>query len=235
MNKITDEMRELLKKPLPLEALKAHPTKNYLTVINPIFVIERLNDVFGVGAWNTENKIISTNENTGFVVVEVTLFIPEFGIKLSNFGGNDNGGMITNKGEIAKNFDLGDAYKGAVTDALTKICSWLEIGIDVYKGKQSHKNAKSFTTEKKEYPKINTPAQSTPSTKKQPSELIIEAFNKCTNEQELTAKYEQIKGFYKDKKVDFIHSWLEETYNEYLDEFVLDELAKKELISHLKI
>ena len=36
------------------------------------------------------------------------------------YGGNDNA-------------DLGDAYKGAVTDALTKIGSWLGIGAHVWK------------------------------------------------------------------------------------------------------
>jgi hypothetical protein len=33
------------------------------------------------------------------------------------------------------NDDPGDAAKGATTDAITKIASWIGIGIDVYKGK----------------------------------------------------------------------------------------------------
>ena len=33
---------------------------------------------------------------------------------------------------------MGDAFKGATTDALNKIASYLGIGIDVYRGKQSH-------------------------------------------------------------------------------------------------
>ena len=36
-----------------------------------------------------------------------------------------------------KNFDLGDAYKGATTDALTKIGSYMGVAIDVYKGEQN--------------------------------------------------------------------------------------------------
>jgi hypothetical protein len=75
--------------------------------------------------------------------VKSTLTISDYGIELESFGGNDNGG------ENSKNHDTGDAYKGAVTDALTKICSYLEIGMDVFKGKadkaapqttQSHSN-----------------------------------------------------------------------------------------------
>jgi len=34
----------------------------------------------------------------------------------------------------SENEDAGDAYNGAVTDALGKIASYLAIGIDVYKG-----------------------------------------------------------------------------------------------------
>jgi hypothetical protein len=34
---------------------------------------------------------------------------------------------------------LGDAFKGATTDGLTKICSYLGIGIDVFRGKQFSK------------------------------------------------------------------------------------------------
>jgi hypothetical protein len=48
------------------------------------------------------------------------------------YGGNDNGGA-----ERSKNFDLGDAFKGATTDAITKIGSYLGIAIDVFKGQHN--------------------------------------------------------------------------------------------------
>lgn len=127
MKTITKEMRDELRKPLPKEALKAHPTKSYLTAIKSIFVVERLNDVFGLGSWTSKVEKESVN-NVGMVVVKLTLEIPEYGIYHESYGGNDNGGANN------KNFDLGDAYKGAATDALTKICSFLEIGIDIFKG-----------------------------------------------------------------------------------------------------
>lgn len=124
--KVTEEMRAKLRAPLNTAALKAHPTKTFLTSINPIFVVERLNDVFGVGSWRLKNTHIASKGT--MEVIQVDLSIPAYGIELSCFGGNDNGG------DKSKNYDMGDAYKGAVTDGLTKICSWLEIGIDVYKG-----------------------------------------------------------------------------------------------------
>lgn len=123
-------MREQLRYPLPPDAIKPHPTKTYLSSIKAIYVTERLNDVFGVGSWTTKLQHIVTAQNS-MVVVKVEFTIPEYGVYYECYGGNDNGG------ENSKNFDLGDAYKGATTDALTKIASFLEIGIDVFKGKQN--------------------------------------------------------------------------------------------------
>jgi hypothetical protein len=127
--KITDEMAKMLREPLPPEAISQHPTKTYLSSIKAIYVVERLNKVFGIGTWQLESDVI--NDKTDMIVVKARLTIPEYGINLPSFGGNDNGGQDN------KNFDLGDAYKGATTDALTKICSLLEIGIDVFKGQKT--------------------------------------------------------------------------------------------------
>lgn len=127
---ITAEQKALLDSPLPAEAVTQHPTKTFLSSIKSIYVTERLNEVFGVGAWRTKTEKIAEG-NGGMIVVKVSLSIPEYGIEYESFGGNNNGG------EGSKNFDLGDAYKGAVTDAITKIASWMGIGADVFKGKQT--------------------------------------------------------------------------------------------------
>ena len=124
---ITPEMYEALKKPLPEGAVSKHPTKTYLSSIKAIYVTERLNDVFGCGAWQIRTEKVSENEN-GFVVIKTILTIPEYGVYYESYGGNDNGG------EKSKNFDLGDAYKGATTDGITKIGSYLGIGMSVFKG-----------------------------------------------------------------------------------------------------
>ena len=119
IRKITNEQQQMLDAPLPAEAVSPHPTKNYLSTIKAIYVTERLNKVFGVGAWRVRSEQVA-HENK-MVVVKVTFEIPEYGIYYECYGGNDN-------------TDLGDAHKGAVTDALTKIGSWLGIGADVFKG-----------------------------------------------------------------------------------------------------
>lgn len=123
--KLTAEQVAMLQEPLPAKALKPHPTKAFLTTINSIYVTERLNQVFGVGSWSVKPEVQEADAK--MVVVKTTLTIPEYGIYYECYGGNDNA-------------DRGDAYKGAVTDAITKIGSWLGIGAEVWKneaGKQT--------------------------------------------------------------------------------------------------
>lgn len=125
---LTEEQTRTLFAPLPKEALRQHPTKKFLTVITPIYVLERLNNVFGIGSWEFRTEPVNVGRsnmgNKGpMCVVKGILDIPEYGIHLEQYGGNDNP-------------DMGDAYKGAATDALTKIASYLGIGFEVYKGKK---------------------------------------------------------------------------------------------------
>ena len=126
LKKLTPEQVKKLREPLPPEAIKAHPTKAYLSTIKAIYVVERLNDVFGIGQWAIRGeRVVEAGEK--MIVVEARFDAPEYGITLYAFGGNDNP-------------DRGDAYKGAVTDALTKIGSHLEIGMDVFKGLTDRKD-----------------------------------------------------------------------------------------------
>lgn len=123
MNKeLTVEQINALNEPLPPEALKQHPTKTYLTTINPAYVIERLNSVFGVGSWYQETREVETAGK--FVVVHSILHVPAYGVELQTYGGNDN-------------TDRGDAYKGAQTDALTKAASMLGIGLHIWKNEKT--------------------------------------------------------------------------------------------------
>lgn len=115
-----EELREALSKELPKEALQPVLGKPYLTSIRGIYVTERFNEVFGVGGWRVKVEFVERKEDV--VVVKVIFEVPERGIYYECYGGNNNK-------------DLGDAYKGATTDALTKIGSYLGVGIEVFKGK----------------------------------------------------------------------------------------------------
>lgn len=127
---ITEEMKQVLGRPLPETALKPHPKLAGKSAINAIYVSERLNEVFGIGEWTTaveftaKNTYIQHTKNgdkeKNMVVVKLTLEVPAYGIHYECYGGNDND-------------DYGDAYKGATTDALTKIGSWMGIGAHVWK------------------------------------------------------------------------------------------------------
>jgi hypothetical protein len=112
------DLLEKLKAPLPPEAVSPNPDKPGLSVIKVIYVVERLNEVFGLNGWRVANQVI---ESGRMVVVKATITIPEYGIVIEQYGGNDNP-------------DRGDAYKGACTDALSKCASYLGVGMDVYKG-----------------------------------------------------------------------------------------------------
>ena len=120
-----EQLQARLSEPLPAEAIRPHPSKSYLSTINSIYVTERLNQVFGVGRWGTTSEVIEQGEKMIVLRVHLWANSPVDGqdmIKLEAYGGNDNP-------------DRGDAYKGAMTDALTKIGSFLGIGADVWKDK----------------------------------------------------------------------------------------------------
>lgn len=117
-----EELKEALSKELPLEALQPIPGKPYLTSIKGIYVTERFNEVFGVGGWRVKVEFVERKEDA--VVVKVIFEVTEKNIYYECYGGNNNK-------------DLGDAYKGATTDALTKIGSYLGVGLEVFKGKVS--------------------------------------------------------------------------------------------------
>lgn len=131
---LTQAQIDLLRKPLPPEAISPHPTKTYLSSIKAIYVVERLNQVFGIGGWKTKTEAIMTMGK--MVVVKSVLTANGYDLEIEAFGGNDN-------------TDLGDAHKGAATDALTKIGSYLEIGMDVFKGLHDKAKPIEKPTEKK--------------------------------------------------------------------------------------
>jgi hypothetical protein len=128
-----EKIKQILATPLPKEALKKHPSRSYLTTINPIYVVGRLNQAFEIGGWKFTTEVIETSDK--FVVVRGLLEVPEHGIVVENYGGNDN-------------TDRGDAYKGAATDALTKCASYLGIGAEVWRDGKPAEQVKTAEDEK---------------------------------------------------------------------------------------
>ena len=116
--KLPSDLLEKLKAPLPPQAVSPNPDRPGLSAIKVIYVVERLNEVFGLNGWHIANEVV---EKGAMVVVKGTLTIDDYGIRIEQYGGNANP-------------DRGDAYKGACTDALSKCASYIGIGMDVYKG-----------------------------------------------------------------------------------------------------
>ena len=115
---LTSDLLEKLKAPLPPQAVSPNIERPGLSAIKVIYVVERLNEVFGLNGWHIANEVV---EKGAMVVVKGTLTIDDYGIRIEQYGGNANS-------------DRGDAYKGACTDALSKCASYIGIGMDVYKG-----------------------------------------------------------------------------------------------------
>ena len=125
--KISDEVRAKLREPMPKEAIKKHPTKTFLSTIKAMYVVERLNDVFGLGRWDLETNVIK--ETNDYVLMSGKLCILDYNVVIPlQYGGHSTTG---------KNTELADGYKSAITDCLSKCASYLEIGIEVFKGEVS--------------------------------------------------------------------------------------------------
>lgn len=126
---IPQQLIDDLKRPLPMDAVKENtdPKKKGMSSIKSIFITERLNEVFGLGQWFQVDKFVekvAKPEGSGkgdSIVIKSILVVPKYGIYFEAYGGNDN-------------YDPGDAYKGACTDALTKMAAFMYVGMDVFKG-----------------------------------------------------------------------------------------------------
>ncbi len=127
--KISEEMRQALRGDFPAEAYSQHPTKTFLTTLKAMYVVERLNDVFGLGRWDIRHKIIS--QENGYVLMSGRLILLDYDCVIpEQYGGHATSG---------KNTEPADGYKSAITDMLSKSASYLEIGLDLFKGKISGK------------------------------------------------------------------------------------------------
>jgi len=122
------EIEKILDRPLPAEAIKAKDAKG-LSSINSIYVTQRLNEAYGSGEWSLTDEPLGHedySQKTKFgsrgmwsAKVKTRLTLPN-GKHYEVIATSDND-------------DEGNAYKGAITDCITKICSWLGIGAHIWK------------------------------------------------------------------------------------------------------
>lgn len=172
---LPDDIIKAIAKPLPPEALKPHDQKSYLTVINAAFLMERLDDCFGIGGWHIDDEGIDWKEVTTpgkngarqelYAIARVTLTIVEYNLQFHAYGGNSN-------------IDPGDSAKGAITDGFTSCCKQLGIGRHVWmnkdkKGVQDSKT-NNYGNTQGQGGKTSTPAPA-PTSKPAPSVDAVKA------------------------------------------------------------
>lgn len=121
-------MKEIVKKlnkPFPKEAESTDPARGFTGIKTP-YVIERLNEVFGLcgQGWTFEITHLDVQENLVIATVQLQYVIGEEWSK-----------PIVASGDMAVIRErVGDSIKGAVSDAIKKAASYLGVGLDAYKG-----------------------------------------------------------------------------------------------------
>lgn len=141
-----DKMLEEFRKSFPQKAIQVKKFKSNRddqVGIKPQYIIERLNDVLGVGGWDTKiidiwrDKVEDDGKTYHSVICELEVQIVS---RLKSDTENPLGKRVVIKavrahggGNIIRG-NIADAYKSAKTDAFGKACSYLEIAGDAYKG-----------------------------------------------------------------------------------------------------
>jgi hypothetical protein len=121
---VDEELRVKLRAEFPDKAYSAHPTKTFLTTLKAMYVTERLNDVFGIGRWTIHVEIIERTAD--YILLQGEFESKDYDIVIpKQFGGH---------GTTGKGTEIADGYKSALTDCQSKIASYLEIGIEMFKG-----------------------------------------------------------------------------------------------------
>lgn len=120
--KTLEEAYQELKADFPPEAYSVDDSRGFeLTSLKAQYMVERLNEVFGLGGWDLTGNYQETENGVLF-----------FGALLARVG--DQGVEVQNVGYAAAKRNLGDAYKSSRTDCLSKCASWLGLGNEMYKG-----------------------------------------------------------------------------------------------------
>jgi len=130
-------LEEKLKADFPDEAYSSDTSRGFeLTSIKAAYVIERLNEVFGLCGFGWKYKISKFKETTDDAgkIIEVGVKVMLW-YKTPEMDPGEWSEPITHVGgkRLVKNH-ITDARKSAITDALTKIASMLGIGHTAFKG-----------------------------------------------------------------------------------------------------
>lgn len=123
----TQEIYTQLRKPLPDEAIIADNSRGFLlTGIKTAYVVERLNNVLGLCGLGWWFKVVSFSIGEQFVLADIELYYADGETVSQPIYASGDQRIV--KGRI------GDAKKGAVSDALKKAASFLGVAERAFKG-----------------------------------------------------------------------------------------------------
>jgi len=139
----TDEMLALLAEPFPREMLRYHQGKK-LTYVPVAEVIARMNRVLGVNGWSSE--VINVWREPDYpewvlAHVRVTATINGVLVQRDGVGGQQVKKLRSGNGVV----DLGDEYKGAMSDALKKACQGYGVGLELARTDEALAIEESYT------------------------------------------------------------------------------------------
>ena len=98
-------------------ATKEVGTKGGFTSIKAYYIIERLNNVFGVHGWTHTCEVVYSNDKD--LAVKGKLILWDYGIVIEEMGGSNDR-------------DVADRFKGAKTSSFSKATSILGVGREIY-------------------------------------------------------------------------------------------------------
>jgi hypothetical protein len=160
-------VRERMREKLPNGAYKQHPTKTYLTDIDPTYLYVALNDLFGpVGfGWGIDYgtdpdsvQVFSEERRSGqgreYRMWVANIKRAEFWYAYEN--GNERKQAIIPTTGSSENEEYSYALRGALTSAVGGACKWLEWQWDIYSD-QDKKPSSSKAPRKPMQPKKPIP------------------------------------------------------------------------------
>lgn len=126
-----DEVYKKLKADFPKEAYSVDNTRGFpLTSIKAQYVIERLNDVLGLDGWSIDGEF-EKDENGVAFIGSLNVKIGDKEVTRSGVG---YGAYQKDKDGNLKKSSIGDAFKSAMTDMISKTASHIGVGNEVFKG-----------------------------------------------------------------------------------------------------
>jgi hypothetical protein len=124
-----DLMDKALKADFPPEALSQDVSRGFaLTSIKAAYIVERLNDVFGIFGWSYTFAPFEMIGEEICTIVHLQISVGDLTRTISQSGGK--------KPATKGGCPMTDARKSAITDGLTKCASVLGIGHRIFKGQQ---------------------------------------------------------------------------------------------------